>query len=496
MSKEIIARQLGDLLTIFIASILSNIIFSGDLQFYDLIILSTSLFLLVSIIIIPIFNLKGIYTYARQLEKIKKFKKIINVTLISWLILFGTLFIFNLYFKLSFNFTDLIFSEISFTIFFAGIGFTLSRILAYTYVDNTYKRANNSVLANRVLVIGGAGYIGSSLVSQLLERGYKVRILDILLFGTDPIKKHLDNPNLEIIKGDFRKIDDLCLAVENCFCVVHLGGIVGDPACSVDEKLTIEINLTATKTIGQIAKSAGVQKFIFASSCSVYGAQDTLLDESSETKPLSLYANTKIASERILDKLSDDNFTPIFLRFGTVYGFSGRTRFDLVVNLLTANALRKKTMTVFGKDQIRPFVHVNDAAYSVICAIKSKLSNSSSSHVFNVGSNAQNSSLHKLAKLIQVNLPDSEIIIEKEGHDARNYNVSFNKIESGLGFTAKWTLDEGIKQVINKMRDREIDDYTLSKYSNLKHLHEEGLKVLTEEESIRWEEMLLDETYE
>ena len=151
-----------------------------------------------------------------------------------------------------------------------------------------------------------------------------------------------NHPNIEIMRGDFRKVDDLVLAVDNCFALVHLGGIVGDPACSVDEKLTKDINLTATKIIGQIAKAAGVRKFIFASSCSVYGAQDSVLNEDSPTNPLSLYARTKIASERVLDQLKSTHFAPIFLRFGTVYGFSGRTRFDLVANLLTANAFTKK----------------------------------------------------------------------------------------------------------------------------------------------------------
>ena len=161
---------------------------------------------------------------------------------------------------------------------------------------------------NKILVIGGGGYIGSSVVQQLLDLNYKVRVLDIFLFGEEPISTSRNNPNIEIMKGDFRKVDDLVKAVDNCFALVHLGGIVGDPACSVDEKLTKDINLTATKIIGQIAKAAGVRKFIFASSCSVYGAQDSILDENSPTNPLSLYARTKIASERVLDELKNEVF--------------------------------------------------------------------------------------------------------------------------------------------------------------------------------------------
>ncbi len=387
-------------------------------------------------------------------------------------------------------------SDISIAWALTFLGTVSSRSWLYAYIHVNPKLKLKQDDKNRILVIGGAGYIGSSLVEKLLKRQHKVRILDIFLFGKEPIAHLLDDDNLEIIEGDFRKIDDLVIAIKNCSTVIHLGGIVGDPACSVDEDLTIEVNLTSTKIIGQIAKAEGVNKFIFASSCSVYGAQDSLLDENSMTIPLSLYARTKIASEHILSEMSNHEFSPIFLRFGTVYGFSGRTRFDLVANLLTADAYTKKKMTVFGKDQIRPFVHVSDAAHSIISALETKLT-SVSNHdlIFNVGSNDQNYTLMQLAKMIQKQIPDAEIITESPDGDARNYNVSFDKSSTILNFKAKWSLEDGIKQVIQKFESGEIQDYSKAKYSNVKHLHDQGLAALSPLEFASWEQAFLEETY-
>jgi nucleoside-diphosphate-sugar epimerase len=165
-----------------------------------------------------------------------------------------------------------------------------------------------------------------------------------------------------------------------------------------------------------------------------------------------------------------------------------------VANLLTANAYTKKTMTIFGKDQTRPFVHVNDAAYSIICALETKFNNQDYI-VFNIGSNAQNCTLLELAELIQKQIPDASIVIEEGGDDARNYNVSFDRADDILGFKTKWTLEDGIKQVIRKFESGEIEDYSLSQYSNVKHLHEQGLTTLSSEELVNWEEAFLEETY-
>ena len=156
--------------------------------------------------------------------------------------------------------------------------------------------------------------------------------------------------------------------------------------------------------------------------------------------------------------------------------------------------IQKKQMTVYGKDQIRPFIHVNDAAYSVLCALESQFSKKENL-IFNMGSNPQNCSLIHLAELIKKYIPEAEIIVEGKKNDARNYNVTFDKAKKMLNFKTKWSLEEGIKQVIAIFEDGKMKDFTQAKYSNAKHLHEEGLKVLNKHDTSSWEEMLLDETY-
>jgi len=280
------------------------------------------------------------------------------------------------------------------------------------------------------------------------------------------------------------------MAMQDCKTVIHLGGLVGDPACSVDEYLTTEVNLTSTKIVCQIAKAAGVSRFIFASSCSVYGAQEEILDEESEGSPLSLYAKTKLASETIIQELSSDSFTPVILRFATVFGLSGRTRFDLVVNLLAAKACVDKSMTVFGAEQIRPFIHVSDAANSILCAIKAPREEVHN-EIFNIGSSDLNYTLLELANLIKKQVPDTDLSIE-ETNDARNYNVSFQKAKSKLNFETKWTLEEGISQVVDKFNNNEIKDYSSIIHSNFMHMSENGRDVLGSLEYSGWEKELLE----
>ena len=491
-------RQLADIITILISAMLANMLFNQSYDGSTILVSTLSLFVFQTLVFFPTLYLFGIYSYKKNILPRVRIYKLVKASVVALGTICLAFLFFNYYFAQDFTISDLIVSEITFAWLIIIIGMICSRLLIYSYATDqkeTKRELNLNPKRSKVLVIGGAGYIGSSLVKRLLDKGYKVRILDIFLFGKEPLAEVIESESLELHEGDFRKIDDLVHAINGCETVIHLGGIVGDPACSVDEDLTKEINLTATKIIGQISKSAGVSKFIFASSCSVYGAQESILTEESSTKPLSLYAKTKIASERILSEISDENFAPIFLRFGTVFGFSGRTRFDLVVNLLTANAFFKKSMTVFGKDQIRPFVHVDDAAKSIVCALESDLNNCDEDLVFNVGSNELNVTLYDLALLIKENVPESEIILEEGGDDARNYHVSFDKAQQYLGFKSDWTFNQGVTQVLHKLKNGDIADYNSANHSNLKHLREEGLSVLTEKESSDWEEMLLEESY-
>jgi nucleoside-diphosphate-sugar epimerase len=321
-----------------------------------------------------------------------------------------------------------------------------------------------------VLVIGGAGYIGSALLPKLLAEGYRVRVLDLFLYGTGPIASVLNHPGLEIVRADFRRVDALVGAMQGVDHLVHLGGIVGDPACAIDEELTVDVNLAATRLIGEVAKGNGIKHFVFASTCSVYGAGDEVLTENSTLSPLSLYARSKAASERLLLEMADDRFTPIIVRFGTIYGLSGRTRFDLVVNLLSAKAAFDGRITVFGGDQWRPFLHVDDAALAVsqlLCLPPGR-----GAEIFNVGSNTENYTIAQVGEIVKRIVPEAELVIEQADRDRRNYRVGFTKIQMMIGFKPHWTVEDGVRQVVTAIRAGEILDYHATHYSNERYLHE------------------------
>ncbi|WHZ15112.1 MAG: UDP-glucose 4-epimerase [Nitrospira sp.] len=324
----------------------------------------------------------------------------------------------------------------------------------------------------RVLVIGGAGFIGSALLPKLLQRGYEVRLFDLLLFGKEPIANLAGYSNLEIIQGDFRHMDKVVRAMKGVDDVIHLGAIVGDQACSLDEELTIEVNLIATRMVAEVAKGSGIKRFYFASTCSVFGSNEETLDERSVVNPLSLYARSKLASERVLMPLASDVFSPVILRFGTVYGLSGRTRFDLVVNLLTAKALADGKLYVFGADQWRPFVHVDDAALALTNAVEAPIE-LIHNQVFNVGSNAQNYQLRDVAQIIRSLVPGTVVTEQEAGADFRNYRVDFTKIARVLEFVPQWTLEQGVTQVIAALKRGEVPDYRHPMYSNVTFLSEE-----------------------
>jgi nucleoside-diphosphate-sugar epimerase len=253
--------------------------------------------------------------------------------------------------------------------------------------------------------------------------------------------------------------------------VIHLGGLVGDPACALDEELTIQINVIATRMIAQVAKGNGISRFVFASSCSVYGASDQILNERSALNPVSLYARSKIASENVLLPFRGNGFEPVILRFGTIYGLSGRTRFDLVVNLLAAKAVVDRVITVYGKDQWRPFLHVHDAGRSVLTALEAP-SAAVTPVIFNVGSDEQNMTLGQVGQLIQKMVPGAELRCTEENVDRRNYRVEFRRIRESLGFQPVWKVEAGVQQVLDAIHNGKVRNYQESRYSNVKFLSE------------------------
>jgi nucleoside-diphosphate-sugar epimerase len=342
----------------------------------------------------------------------------------------------------------------------------------------------------KVLVIGGAGYVGSALVERLLDTGMEVSVLDAMHFGEEALGRVAGHPNLTLIREDFRHIEVLTRAMNGVGSVVHLGGLVGDPACAVDPELTVDINITATKLVGEIAKAQGVRRLVFASSCSVYGACDDIVDETSRFNPQSLYGRSKVASEVVLGELNSKDFSVTCLRFATIYGFSGRTRFDLVVNLLCAKAIRERIITVFGPDQWRPFVHVDDVARAIVMTLRAPI-DVVAGEAFNVGSDSQNYTLGELAELINRQVPDAKIVADTDFVDKRNYRVCFDKIRTRLGFEPAWTLERGIAQVVSIVRSNQVGHHALPTYSNVLYLKERGTKTFGKFKITGWENDLM-----
>lgn len=377
-----------------------------------------------------------------------------------------------------------------------GWFFTLALVLGArlrTVLWRTLARAENRLLHSdnsvedvaNVLVVGGGGYIGSALVERLLELGYNVRVLDLMVYGDDSISAFYNHPAFELVKGDFRYIDAVVRASKGMDAIVHLGAIVGDSACSIDQDLTIEVNLQATRTIAEVGKGFGVRRFVFASTCSVYGASDEVLDEQSVLRPLSLYARTKMESEKVLLSLADDIFAPTILRFGTIYGLSGRPRFDLVVNLLAAKAVQDGEVGIFGGEQWRPFVHVRDVAEAIVLALRAPLY-SVRGTIFNVGSNEQNLQIAELGPIIKEMVPDTRVVTQPK-EDNRNYRVRFDKISRLLNFQPHYTVHDGIREIISGFATGKITDYRNPCYNNFDFLKLNGeLRPISAEDMLTW----------
>lgn len=335
----------------------------------------------------------------------------------------------------------------------------------------------------KVLVIGGAGYIGSVLSRQLLEAGYKVRVLDSLMFGDSSTLDLVRHPNFELLHADFRHVESMVKAMDGMDAVIHLAAIVGDPACTIKTDLTTEINYLATRMLVEVAKGAGVNRLLFASTCSVYGASDFLMDERSAPHPISLYAQTKLDCEKVILESESPSLHPTCLRLSTVFGPSPRPRFDLVVNLLVARAIQDKKITIFNHDQWRPFIHVEDVARAFVRALQSPPS-TVSGEIFNVGSYHLNYSLGQVAEKIREQIPEVQIEY-KENPDKRNYRVSFDKIHSYLGYVCTKGIDEGIEEIKKLIETGQVDDYRDKIFSNYEFLLTAGNDLLKSESSVQ-----------
>ncbi|MEN8122643.1 MAG: NAD-dependent epimerase/dehydratase [Bacteroidota bacterium] len=322
----------------------------------------------------------------------------------------------------------------------------------------------------KILVSGGAGYIGSVLVRLLLKSGYKVRVIDNLRFGGEAIVDLLNNPDFEFIKGDTRNDDDLTKAVQGVDFIAHLAAIVGDPACAKEPELARETNLDASKRFYQIANENGVKRYVFASTCSNYGKMkdaDAFVNEESELAPVSLYAETKVATEQFLLSQPKGNVCkPTSLRFSTVYGLSPRIRFDLTVNEFTKDLAMGKELVIFGEQFWRPYCHVLDLARGVLAVFEADESKVAFD-VFNVGDTDENYQKQMIVAEIKKQLPDAKIKYVEKNEDPRDYRVNFDKIRNKLGYKITKRVPDGVTQIIKIVKDGFLNNPDDAKYKNI-----------------------------
>ena len=313
-------------------------------------------------------------------------------------------------------------------------------------------------MPKHVLVTGGAGYVGSVVVDELLERGFRVRALDALLHGSVPsLLQSWGNPRFEFVKGDVRDAETRTRALEGVSAVVHLAAIVGDPACARQPEVAREVNLEATRSLLTDAEDAGVERFLFASTCSNYGRMDNgdLADETVELKPVSLYAETKVEAEG--EVLGRQQLAPTCLRFATVYGTSPRMRFDLTVNEFTRDLEVLDELVVFGEQFWRPYVHVRDAASAIALVLEAPL-DLVAGEVFNVGDTRENYRKLDLVEILRERFPNGKVDFVHKDEDPRDYRVSFEKFATRTGFKIERSVEDGIDEVLALVRSGLLDD--------------------------------------
>jgi len=309
-----------------------------------------------------------------------------------------------------------------------------------------------------VFVTGGAGYCGSLLVPQLLSRGYKVTVYDTLMFGDDFFPKA--NPNLSVVQGDIRDRAKIAQAVSGHDAFVSLACISNDASFELDEKLSTSINMDAFEPMVAAAKAAGVKRFVYASSSSVYGVSDQPdVREDHPLVPLTLYNKYKGLCEPILKKHCDDGFTGVIFRPATVCGYAPRLRLDLSVNILTNHAVTNNKITVFGGSQLRPNLHVQDycdAVELLLTAPAEKIQK----ETFNVG--YQNLSIMDIAKLVKrivqeefPERPEIDIVVTSS-NDNRSYHINSDKVYHALGFRPKYSIEDAIRSLCKAFRDGKI----------------------------------------
>jgi nucleoside-diphosphate-sugar epimerase len=306
-----------------------------------------------------------------------------------------------------------------------------------------------SIQRKNVLVTGGGGYLGSVLVPLLLERGYRVSVLDRFFFGKETLASCAKNKNCKLIEGDTRWFSkDILKSID---AVIDLAALSNDPLAELDPERTLDINFHARVRTAELARMMGVKRYILASSCSVYGNQDEILHEKSPTAPLTTYARTSLLAEQGALQLSNSKFTAVALRQGTLYGVSPRMRFDLVVNAMVLSTLEQGKINVSGGKQWRPIVHVEDSARAFIRVLETSPEKVNGG-VFNVGTTEHNFQIENLAAKLAGVLNPKPIITTKSDYEKRSYRVSCDKIKNRLGYLPQKNPEDGAKEVYDALR--------------------------------------------
>jgi nucleoside-diphosphate-sugar epimerase len=319
------------------------------------------------------------------------------------------------------------------------------------------------------LVTGGSGYIGAMLVRELQGAGHEVRVLDSLLHGQEEIAAEQEQAGVQVVRGDIRDPDARRRALDGADAVVHLAAIVGDPACARDPELSDEVNVKATESLVADAADAGVQRLVFASTCSNYGrmADPTVpITEEGELRPVSLYAEQKVGMEKLILGANGGVTKPTCLRFATVYGVGRRMRFDLTVNEFTRELWADRELEVFGEQFWRPYIHVRDAARAVLTVLGAP-ETSVAGQVFNAGRSGENYRKLDIVEEIGRQTDRGNVAYVHRDEDPRDYKVSFDKIREQLAFETLMTVPDGIAEILVGLDAQAFGDPFDPRYRNV-----------------------------
>ena len=324
----------------------------------------------------------------------------------------------------------------------------------------------------KIFITGGAGYIGSKLVPKLLESGYEVTVLDLMIYGENVLDDH---KKLKKIKGDIRNKNLLEKIIPGHDAVLHLACISNDPSFELNPSLGKSINYDAFEPLVKVSVESKVNRFIYASSSSVYGIKkEKNITEDMKLEPLTDYSKFKVECEKILNSYNSDNFTTTTIRPSTVCGYAKRQRLDLVVNILTNHAFHNKEIKVFGGDQLRPNVHINDMVDSYLAVLDAP-SKKINGEVFNVG--FKNQSVNELANDVKEVIGSDVKIIHTKSDDNRSYHVSSEKIRDVLNFNTKYTVKDAVSDLKNAFEKKSlINTFNDEFFFNIKRMQSINLK--------------------